>query len=255
MRSMRIFFRPIARPRRAARRFVKKRGGCPQNSQKLWSLFFRSLFRSSLLSFSRETTALLVFAAAFGWRFFDLSSFLLVFSFSARTSVSVFVALVAQRSLFFDLFGLFLWSPPRVVVFFTSGKTQKNTREEKKNRRRRRYWTFSLLFLSTQRTTPRDARRRQSSSWSSSSSRSAVVARRFFFSFDVYARGRLLRTCEKGDCVCVYRYVSVYTVGRLPSFEKKSEDSCGKSGPCFFDSFFSLLSHFYQQKDQQKTQN
>ena len=143
-------------------------------------------FRSSLLSLSRETTALLVFADAFGWRFFDLSSFR-VFSFSARTSVSVFVALVAQRSLFFDLFGLFLSrSPPRVVVFFTSGKTQKIREKEKKNRRPEEglFLSSSSPFLSTQRTTPRDARRRQSSSWSSSSRSVVAQWRFFFFSFD-----------------------------------------------------------------------
>ena len=142
-------------------------------------------FRSSLLSLSRETTALLVFADAFGWRFFDLSSFR-VFSFSARTSVSVFVALVAQRSLFFDLFGLFLSrSPPRVVVFFTSGKTQKiRERRKKTEDEEGLFLSSSSPFLSTQRTTtPRDARRRQSSSWSSSS-RSVVAQWRFFFSFD-----------------------------------------------------------------------
>ena len=177
-------------------------------------------FRSSLLSLSRETTALLVFAAAFGWRFFDLSSFR-VFSFSARTSVSVFVALVAQRSLFFDLFGLFR-SPPRVVVFFTSGKTQK-IRERRKKTEDEDIGLFlssSSPFPSTQRTTPRDARRRRQSSSCSSSSRS-VVERRFFFSFDVYARPT--RTCEKGDYVCID--TCLYTVGRLPSFEKNSEDS------------------------------
>ena len=158
-------------------------------------------FRSSLLSLSRETTALLVFADAFGWRFFDLSSFR-VFSFSARTSVSVFVALVAQRSLFFDLFGLFLWSPPRVVVFFTSGKTQK-IRERRKKTEDEDIGLFlssSSPFPSTQRTTPRDARRRRQSSSCSSSSRS-VVARRFFFFRSTYMRGR--RALVKKATMCV----------------------------------------------------
>ena len=57
MRSMRIFSVPSRRPRRAARRFVKKRGGCPQNSQKVvpktkpfW-LWVRSFFG---LPFSRS---------------------------------------------------------------------------------------------------------------------------------------------------------------------------------------------------------
>ena len=175
-------------------------------------------FRSSLLSLSRETTALLVFADAFGWRFFDLSSFR-VFSFSARTSVSVFVALVAQRSLFFDLFGLFR-SPPRVVVFFTSGKTQKiRERRKKTEDEEGLFLSSSSPFLSTQRTTPRDARRRQSS-WSSSSR--SVVARRFFF-FVRRGERPTFAHLKKAICVCID--TCLYTVGRLPSFEKNSEDS------------------------------